>query len=205
MVWAPDVRVAALKLQAANAVPKTAAAIPVSTAMSTGMTVKPTAIHALQLTSAAIKELNMMRFWLLTLLLLPVSLHAQERTAGGSLSNEASWAALKSKIERTDGNLAVVKTDVDAMKSCAASGKIWKPGTGCVEATIAAPPAPKCTTDLRRESIRVRDGGRGSAAANPTLTSQGYQCVPASSTSEPVSSDAYATTTIYICVKTTCK
>ena len=62
-------------------------------------------------------------------------LSAQERAVGGSLQTEASWSALKSMVERTDGNVAVLKIDVDAMKACGAQKKIWT-GTQCVNADM---------------------------------------------------------------------
>ena len=61
-----------------------------------------------------------------------ISGFAQERTAGGSLAAEASWAALQSRINKTDGDVAVIRTDINAMKACAAEKKLWLPGTGCV-------------------------------------------------------------------------
>lgn len=71
--------------------------------------------------------------------------YAQERTAGGSLSTEASWSALKSLIDVSNANINIlktdvnalkgdmvnVKTDVNAIKACGALGKIWT-GTQCV-------------------------------------------------------------------------
>ncbi|TKW61556.1 MAG: hypothetical protein DI628_02725 [Blastochloris viridis] len=65
----------------------------------------------------------------LTVLFMP---SAQERTAGGSLGNEASWSALRNMIDKTNGDVNVVRVDLNAMKNCAAQGKIWKPGAGCV-------------------------------------------------------------------------
>lgn len=57
---------------------------------------------------------------------------SQERTAGGSLGNEASWNALKNLIDKTDGDVAIIKTDVNAIKDCATKGQIWQPGKGCI-------------------------------------------------------------------------
>lgn len=66
-----------------------------------------------------------------------LSVAAQERTAGGSLGNEASWTALKSMIGRTDGEVSILRTDVNAIKACAAQRKLWVSGEGCVDAKSA--------------------------------------------------------------------
>jgi hypothetical protein len=76
-----------------------------------------------------------LRISLLMVLMVASVVQAQERTAGGSLQAEASWGALKSMIERTDGNVATLKIDVNAMKACGALGKIWT-GTQCVNADL---------------------------------------------------------------------
>lgn len=57
---------------------------------------------------------------------------AQERAVGGSLQTESSWAALQNMIGKTNGDVAVIKTDLSAMKACAADRKIWDPAKGCV-------------------------------------------------------------------------
>lgn len=66
---------------------------------------------------------------LLALCLLAPAAYAQERTASGNLATEASWAALQSRIDATNGNLATLRTDIDAMKKCNLQGKIHAPGT----------------------------------------------------------------------------
>ncbi len=55
---------------------------------------------------------------------------AQERTAGGSLQNEASWSALKSLVDKAQGDTNLNKIDIKAIKDCAASGKLYA-GAGC--------------------------------------------------------------------------
>ncbi len=74
-----------------------------------------------------------MRFQLILLFLFPISLTAQERTAGGSLATEASWTALQNMITATNGNVTILRTDVNAMKACGAQRKIWT-GTQCLDA-----------------------------------------------------------------------
>ncbi len=56
---------------------------------------------------------------------------AQERTAGGTLQNEASWAALQSLIGKVQGDVAVAKIDIEAIKNCARLGQVWNPDSGC--------------------------------------------------------------------------
>jgi len=69
-------------------------------------------------------------------LLLPTA-YAQERTAAGNLATEASWAALQNRIDATNGNVNLLRADMEAMKRCAAKGKVHAPtasgvdGDGC--------------------------------------------------------------------------
>ncbi len=63
---------------------------------------------------------------------------AQERVAGGNLSQEASWAALQARITKTDGDVSVMRVDVNSLKSqiksitdCGKTGGVWN-GTSCV-------------------------------------------------------------------------
>lgn len=54
--------------------------------------------------------------------------HAQERTASGPLETQASWSALKSMVESTNGNLATLRIEVDAIKKCGTQSMIYAPG-----------------------------------------------------------------------------
>lgn len=62
---------------------------------------------------------------------------AQEVTASGSLQTEASWSALRSMIEKTSGDLQIMRTDLTAIRTCNAKGMLYAPassnadGNGC--------------------------------------------------------------------------
>lgn len=62
---------------------------------------------------------------------------AQEITAAGTLGTQMTWTALQSSIGAVGGRVNLLETDVSSMKNCAMSGKIWKPGTGCIELSSA--------------------------------------------------------------------
>ena len=63
---------------------------------------------------------------------------AQESTAGGTLGAQASWTALQNMLTATNGNVSILRTDVNAMKACGAQKKIWT-GTACVAPTVTTP------------------------------------------------------------------
>lgn len=75
---------------------------------------------------------------LCALLSAPVSAVAQERTAGGNLQAEASWAALQSMIKKTNGDVQVLRIDVAAQRNCGNKGMVYGPDheskdeNGCV-------------------------------------------------------------------------
>lgn len=80
---------------------------------------------------------------LATLCLLIPATFAQERTVGGPLQTEASWAALQNRIEATNGNVATLRADVDAMKKCNLMGKIHAPGVEGADANGCKSTMPK--------------------------------------------------------------
>jgi hypothetical protein len=61
---------------------------------------------------------------------------AQERTAGGSLQAEASWTALQTLIGKVQGDVAINKIDIEAIKNCARLGKVWNPDKGCSDSDL---------------------------------------------------------------------
>lgn len=62
--------------------------------------------------------------------------NAQERTAAGNLATEASWQALQSRIDATNGNVAVLRTDMNAILKCGKENKVWN-GVTCASANKA--------------------------------------------------------------------
>lgn len=70
---------------------------------------------------------------------------AQERAVSGNLQNEASWSALKALVGKTQGDVNVAKIDINAIKNCAAQGKLYT-GSGCRDAVI--PTDPRLTSIL---------------------------------------------------------
>jgi len=65
---------------------------------------------------------------------------AQERTAGGSLNQEASWNALRNLIEQATGDVKMVRADLNAIKACALKGMLHSPGVaGADEAGCMTP------------------------------------------------------------------
>ena len=78
-----------------------------------------------------------------SLLALPLTgVHAQERTAGGSLQNQASWNALASLLEKTNGDVKTLGIQVNQQKTCNKKGAFWIPenktadADGCVAPII---------------------------------------------------------------------
>jgi hypothetical protein len=59
----------------------------------------------------------------------PLVAAAQERTAGGNAQQEASWSALTSLINKTDGDVKVLRIELNAMKDCNSKGMIYAPQT----------------------------------------------------------------------------
>lgn len=59
-------------------------------------------------------------------LLLPAA-YAQETTASGVLNQEASWQALQNRISATNGNVTVLRTDVNALLKCGKQKKMYAP------------------------------------------------------------------------------
>ena len=79
---------------------------------------------------------------------------AQESTAGGTLGAQASWTALQNMLTATNGNVSILRTDMNAMKACGAQKKIWT-GTTCVNA--ATPPL---DTSLYDKVVACGDQGK---------------------------------------------
>lgn len=75
-----------------------------------------------------------MKLLILACLLITLPVMAQERTAGGALQTQASWGALKSMVDKTNGDVRIIQIDMGEMKKCAALGKLWIAGQGCVNA-----------------------------------------------------------------------
>ena len=70
----------------------------------------------------------------------PAMTIAQERTAGGSLNQEAAWTALRNLIDQANGEVRTVRADVNAIKACALKGMLHSPGVaGADEAGCMAP------------------------------------------------------------------
>lgn len=69
----------------------------------------------------------------LSLMLAPAMLVAQERTAGGTLRTEMSWAALSNLVDVANRRIDIVQTDVEKIKECAfqSPSKLWN-GKECV-------------------------------------------------------------------------
>lgn len=107
---------------------------------------------------------------------------AQERTAGGSLSQEAGWTALKSKIETTDGNLKVLKANIAA---CNKVYKLYAPGENGadVQGCIANAQFEQLKADVTAFNNAVRHCGslgmvyNGSSCQQPNVAAQsGASC-----------------------------
>ena len=60
-------------------------------------------------------------------LLAPLA-HAQERTATGTLDNQASWAALKSLTEQANTNAQTAHIRLNQWDICAKQGMLYAPG-----------------------------------------------------------------------------
>ncbi|MBW9067142.1 hypothetical protein [Agrobacterium pusense] len=63
--------------------------------------------------------------------------YAQERTAGGTLQNQASWTALQGLLEQANGNARNAHTRLNKTEACAQRGMLYAPGRsgdGCIEA-----------------------------------------------------------------------
>lgn len=75
---------------------------------------------------------------LLALCLLVPATYAQERTASGALTTEASWTALKNLTEQANGNAQNALTLANAIRKCGDQKKLYGPGAtgadadGCV-------------------------------------------------------------------------
>lgn len=80
---------------------------------------------------------------LLTLCLLVATAHAQERTATGPLTTEASWAALKNLTEQANSNANSAHIRLNQIEMCAKEQKLYSPSTagadehGCIAAYSA--------------------------------------------------------------------
>ncbi len=107
-----------------------------------------------------------MWMWLVALCCLSGAAVAQERTAGGSLQTESSWTALKAMIGKTDGDVSLLKTDVNAIKSCAAQKKMWDPAKGCVN----------IDTSLYDSMIACGDVGKVYDKSSNSCVSAGGNC-----------------------------
>lgn len=90
---------------------------------------------------------------------------AQETTAGGTLDTQASWTALQNMLSATNGNVSLLRTDVNAMKTCAATLKMWQPGKGCVD--ISDPDVAKI----------IACGKQGKVYGSGTAGADGNGCV----------------------------
>lgn len=63
--------------------------------------------------------------------------YAQERTAGGTLQNQASWSALQNLTEQANGNAKNAHIRLNKTEACAQRGMLYAPGRsgdGCIEA-----------------------------------------------------------------------
>lgn len=74
----------------------------------------------------------------LALCLLATTVQAQERTASGALTTEASWAALKNLTEQANSNAKSAHIRLDQIEMCAKDQKLYSPSTtgadqrGCI-------------------------------------------------------------------------
>ncbi len=149
---------------------------------------------------------------------------AQERTAGGSLQTEASWTALQSMIGKTNGDVSIIKTDLNAMKACAADRKIWDPARGCVniDTTLydnvvtcgdsgrvydrsagGCVPAVAVAPTCRLSSVAKSSSNRGSNDET-SCPAGAYVDIKSSSTSDCHGSSYQCTRTQYNCVTVVC-
>jgi hypothetical protein len=53
--------------------------------------------------------------------------HALETTAGNTLQVQTNWSALKALIDKTDGDVRIVKADVDAIRACNGQSMFYMP------------------------------------------------------------------------------
>lgn len=104
------------------------------------------------------------------LLAAPTLAAAQERTASGNLPIEASWNALRSMVDKTNGDIQLMRIELNAVKSCAVQGKLYAPeangadSAGCLNVTpdffVVAKTGPRnqrqvfvdCPSDSKRVS-----------------------------------------------------
>lgn len=117
--------------------------------------------------------------------------HAQEATASGALNTQASWSALQNMLTATNGNVSLLRIDVNAMKVCGAQKKIWT-GTACVAPTVTTP---GIDTSVYDKLVACADKGQFyDKSANACVNATGIaRWIERSSASSPsTSSEPYA-------------
>ena len=98
--------------------------------------------------------MHLARFLIFGCLLgLALPLHAQEATAGSNLGAQASWTALQNMLTATNGNVSILRTDVNAMKACGTQGKVWN-GATCINGSTSI------DTSLYDKVVACGDQGR---------------------------------------------
>jgi len=109
--------------------------------------------------------------------------HAQERTAGGNLQTEASWSALKTLVDRTQGNIDLVRIELNAMQKCNDQKKLYSKTTGqCldiidarVDEMVKCGNLNKIYSTTQKGCVEVAGGNRWVySRVGPTATSDAY-------------------------------
>ena len=83
---------------------------------------------------------------LVALCALATPLHAQERTAGGSLNNQMTWTALKSLSEQANANAKTAKILAEAIAACGQKSMLYSPGQTGADAQGCKPAMPDPST-----------------------------------------------------------
>lgn len=127
-------------------------------------------------------------------LVLTVTAHAQERTAGQAYAAQVNWSALKSGIDQVSAqnkalaaSMAVLQDSMDkldakvgAIAACGAQGKVWN-GKNCTNTTGATPQAQVATFTVPTHCTRAC--GVANPASNNYCRSKGYDALVSSQTS----------------------
>ncbi|TKW60640.1 MAG: hypothetical protein DI628_07000 [Blastochloris viridis] len=99
-----------------------------------------------------------------------ISLHAQERTAGGNLQNEASWNALKGIADSANNNAKSAHIRLNQVEACGKLGMFYAPGAAGSDGQGCKAPA------MGNQGSRwSRDSGY--AWAGPLLFQWGRTCL----------------------------
>ena len=97
--------------------------------------------------------------------LLPLSIHAQERTTAGPLDTQASWAALKNLVEGANMNAKVATILAEAIKHCGMQDKLYGPQTAGADTDgCKLIPAPS----LAMQTVTASASGGKQASATAT-------------------------------------